>query len=138
MATRFRNCRVVRDGSLVTDANSEVWVEDGRIVDQQARFWSSDSAREYDAETVIDCGGGILAPAFIDIHINGAFGVDFSSIKSSTDVQRVGRRLLQHGVASFCPTMVSSSSQRYEEVLPLYVCVVRPLSTRANSYLRTA
>ena len=72
---------------------------------------------------MVDCGGHILAPGFIDLQINGAFGVDFSC--SITDresaeavVGTVGRGILEHGVTAYCPTVVTSPPTVYQAVLP--------------------
>ena len=49
----------------------------------------------------------------------GGFGVDFSSMDDRDvrkDVRTVARRLLKHGVTSFCPTIVSSSEAYYRKV----------------------
>ncbi|KAM7038564.1 N-acetylglucosamine-6-phosphate deacetylase isoform 2-T2 [Acridotheres tristis] len=50
----------------------------------------------------------------------GGFGVDFSlatdDFKSGIDL--VGQKILSHGVTSFCPTLVTSPSSVYHQVLP--------------------
>jgi len=71
----------------------------------------------------VDCGGNILAPGFIDIQINGAFGVDFSydvqdEVSGAAVLEKVGRGILAHGVTSFCPTVVTSPPSVYHQVLP--------------------
>lgn len=85
---------------------------------------------------VVDCRGMILSPGFIDLQLNGAYGVDFSNCGSDdydygdcddgnisdsgiNDVFRVANSLCQTGVTSFCPTMVSSSRETYRRVLPI-------------------
>ena len=69
----------------------------------------------------MDCGGNILAPGFIDIQINGAFGVDFSydvqdEVSGAAVLEKVGRGILAHGVTSFCPTVVTSPPSVYHQV----------------------
>ena len=61
----------------------------------------------------------------------GGFGVDFSSSCDNVNqrLQDVSTRLLQYGVTSFCPTLVTSSSTVYKEVVdhwiaPTTVCSV--------------
>lgn len=60
----------------------------------------------------------VLSAGFVDIQINGAFGVDFSDPNlTADDVLKVRRGLVQHGVTSFCPTIVSSSKELYRKVV---------------------
>lgn len=73
---------------------------------------------------MIDCTGLLISPGFIDIQINGAFGIDFSSVPEDVtqfakDVDKVARGLLKFGVTSFCPTLITSPSDVYARVLPL-------------------
>jgi N-acetylglucosamine-6-phosphate deacetylase len=75
---------------------------------------------------VIDCKDQIISPGFIDIQLNGAYGVDFSCVAdlssrdlSVEDVLDVAEKLTSTGVTSFCPTMVSSSRETYRRVIPL-------------------
>jgi hypothetical protein len=48
----------------------------------------------------------------------GGFGVDFSmnSENLSADVSKVAKGLLEHGVTSFCPTIVTSKPELYTQV----------------------
>jgi N-acetylglucosamine-6-phosphate deacetylase len=54
----------------------------------------------------VDAGGLTLVPGFIDLQINGAFGMDFTTQPET--IWQVGERLTQFGVTSFLPTIVSS------------------------------
>ena len=51
-------------------------------------------------------------------YIQGGFGVDFSSDpdKLEEGLKTVSKGLLQHGVTSYCPTIVTSSQASYNEV----------------------
>lgn len=63
---------------------------------------------------VVDCGGSYLLPGFLDIHIHGAAGAEFTDTSS---LETMGRHLLSHGITSFCPTSVSRSE---EELSAMY------------------
>ncbi|KAF6216249.1 hypothetical protein GE061_000589 [Apolygus lucorum] len=68
----------------------------------------------------IDLGkDNILAPGFIDLQINGGFGLDFTSDlgEDSSGLQEIASKLLQYGVTSFCPTIVSSTPDNYKKIL---------------------
>lgn len=49
----------------------------------------------------------------------GGFGYDFSTLGKKTveqSVDVVAKGILQHGVTSFCPTVITSSPQMYSQV----------------------
>jgi N-acetylglucosamine-6-phosphate deacetylase len=116
--TRVTNVRILRGGKLSVE---DLWYENGKFVDPQARFWASETANEFDPDEIIDGNGMICAPGFVDIQLNGAFGIDFSSPDITQEaVQRVARGLLAHGVTAFCPTVVSSLSPTYRAILPRF------------------
>ncbi len=73
---RFVNCRLVRNSELLRE---DLWVLDGVIIDSMARWWASATSAAFLSPEIVECGGGILAPGFVDLQINGAFGVDFAS-----------------------------------------------------------
>ncbi|KAK6740530.1 hypothetical protein RB195_008782 [Necator americanus] len=114
---QFVNAKVLREGKIVWD---QVWVRDGKIIDGAAVFY--DEKRNPDIQ--VDCEGHILSPGFIDIQINGGFGVDFSTITSSVEeykrgIDKVSRQLLSYGVTTFVPTVITSPPHVYSKVLPL-------------------
>ena len=55
----------------------------------------------------LDATGLTVVPGFIDLQLNGAFGDDFTSDPGT--IWDVGARLPEHGVTSFCPTVITSA-----------------------------
>ncbi|XP_059548778.1 N-acetylglucosamine-6-phosphate deacetylase isoform X1 [Myotis daubentonii] len=110
---RFTNCRILRGRRLLRE---DLWVREGRILDPEKLFFEERLV----ADQQRDCGGCLLAPGFIDVQINGGFGVDFSKATEDvgSGVALVAQRILSHGVTSFCPTLVTSPPEVYHKVLP--------------------
>ncbi|XP_072610079.1 N-acetylglucosamine-6-phosphate deacetylase isoform X2 [Vulpes vulpes] len=109
---QFTNCRILRGRALLRE---DLWVREGRILDPEKLFFEERRV----ADERRDCGGCILAPGFIDVQINGGFGVDFSQATEDvgSGVALVAQRILSHGVTSFCPTLVTSPPEVYHKVL---------------------
>ncbi|KAL8569291.1 putative N-acetylglucosamine-6-phosphate deacetylase [Nucella lapillus] len=110
---QFRNCRILRNHQIYRD---DLWVRDGKIMDPEKLFFDE----KINADIQIDCDNSIIAPGFIDAQINGAVGVDFSDVDSdiSAGIQAVSKYLLEHGVTSFCPTVITSPPEVYKVILP--------------------
>lgn len=111
--TQFVNCRILRDHKLQRE---DLWVREGRILDPEKLFFDEKGF----ADEQVNCEGSIIAPGFIDVQINGGFGVDFSQPSADVEagVKLVGKKILEHGVTSFCPTLVTSPPHVYHQVLP--------------------
>lgn len=104
----FHNCRVLRNERLVRD---ELWVHKGRII-------SSEEGRTHPHRS-INCENRIIAPGFIDIQINGAFGVDFSATKDiKKALARCSHLLPRTGVTGYCPTVITSAPETYHTRVP--------------------
>jgi len=58
---------------------------------------------------------GLICPGFIDLQINGAFGVDVGPDPKSLEV--LARELPKTGTTSFLPTAVSWPTERYDSFL---------------------
>jgi N-acetylglucosamine-6-phosphate deacetylase len=129
----FSNCFLPKDGKLrhcrvtVKDTRTEKIelvsdAEYGQIIFSETFGNSSTTNDEskVDEITTFECAGHILSPGFIDIQLNGCFGVDFSNPSlMKEDILRVATHLLRFGVTCFCPTMVSSSKESYAKLIPL-------------------
>ncbi|XP_076121700.1 N-acetylglucosamine-6-phosphate deacetylase [Alosa pseudoharengus] len=111
--TQFINCRILRDHKIQRE---DLWVREGKILDPEKLFFDEKGF----ADMRIDCENRIIAPGFIDVQINGGYGVDFSLASGdiSGGVALVAKKILEHGVTSFCPTLVTSPSSVYSQVLP--------------------
>lgn len=82
------------------------------------RFWEAATFHEWACDAIVDCGGRILAPGYIDIQINGAYGIDFSDPNVTEDgIAAAAAQMLATGVTAFCPTLVSSSAETYAKVI---------------------
>lgn len=113
---RFKGGEVCSDNGVLE--KGDVWVRGGKIIEPMQVFYEERKA----PDVTVDCRGLIVAPGFIDIQINGAFGVDFSSLAGEnlgSSLDQVSHGLLQHGVTAYCPTLVTSSRDYYHRVIPL-------------------
>jgi N-acetylglucosamine-6-phosphate deacetylase len=79
-----------------------VIVEKGRIAALAA---TADVAIPPGAQ-VLDAGGAILAPGFIDLQVNGAFGHDFTAEPGA--IWDVAAGYARYGVTAFLPTIITS------------------------------
>ncbi|XP_055911096.1 N-acetylglucosamine-6-phosphate deacetylase [Eupeodes corollae] len=110
---KFTNCRLLRDHSIIKE---DLLVRNGKIINPEPVFFDEKRIPEH----VIDCKNAIIAPGFIDLQINGGYGVDFSYDINTVEegIIKVARELITNGVTSFCPTLVSSPSEVYHKVIP--------------------
>ncbi|KAI9838176.1 MAG: hypothetical protein M1837_002605 [Sclerophora amabilis] len=118
---KFTNCRLVLDDRLV---EQDLWVSasTGKIVRSQEAFYDHHTV----PDSVIDLDGRLIAPGFIDVQLNGAFGFDFSVLpvdgdmsKYATGLAQVSKGLVRSGVTSYLPTLTSQRSDVYRKALPL-------------------
>lgn len=115
--TKFTNCLLVKGNDLV---HEDLWVSSisGKILNGQEVLFEHRIA----PEEVIDLGGRILSPGFIETQLNGAYGFDFSVIPEEgaaaygKGVLRVNRDLITTGVTSYLPTLTSQRPEVYHEV----------------------
>jgi N-acetylglucosamine-6-phosphate deacetylase len=102
-------------GQIVTDY--EVWpdgtvlIGEGSIADV-----SPDDSVMAQAHEVHDHAGSLILPGFVDLQVNGAFGVDVAS--ESPRLPELSEALLSTGTTSYLPTIISSPEGIYEEALP--------------------
>src|SRR5918998_4259660 len=102
-------------GRIVTDY--EVWpagtvlLGEGSIADV-----SPDDSLLAEAHEVHDHAGSLILPGFVDLQVNGAFGIDVAS--ESQRLPELSEALLSTGTTSYLPTVISSPEGLYEESLP--------------------
>ncbi|XP_052794767.1 N-acetylglucosamine-6-phosphate deacetylase-like [Mya arenaria] len=108
---QFRNCHILSNHKLIRE---DLWVRNGKILNPEKLFFDE---KAY-ADKQIDCQDNIIAPGYIDVQINGAFGVDFSDTDDIVgDVSKVAKGLLEFGVTSFCPTVITSPPEMYQKIV---------------------
>ena len=82
--------------------NAEVLIEADRIT----HVASGDQLERPATAQVIDAAGLLLAPGFIDLQLNGAFGHDFTA--NPDTIWLVAADLPRFGVTTFLPTIITS------------------------------
>ena len=102
-------------GRVVTDY--EIW-PNGTILfeDSSVAGVSPDDSLVADAHEVHYYGEALILPGFVDLQVNGAFGIDVAS--ESDRLPELSRALLSTGTTSYLPTVISSPESIYEEALP--------------------
>ena len=115
--TKFTNCLQIKGNDLVRE---DLWVSSisGKILNGQELLFEYRAAPDH----IVDLGGRILSPGFIETQLNGAYGFDFSVIPDEgaaaygKSVLRVNRKLIATGVTSYLPTMTSQRPEVYHQV----------------------
>ncbi len=62
---------------------------------------------------VVDVSGCRVVPGFVDLQVNGGWGIDFAS--NPEGIWEVGQRLASTGVTAWLPTLISSPKERWRE-----------------------
>ena len=86
-----------------------VVIRDGKIFDVVRAPRSADLPRERREVS------GLICPGFVDLQINGAFGVDVGPDPKS--LETLACELPKTGVTSFLPTAISWPAERYDSFL---------------------
>lgn len=102
-------------GRLVTDY--EVWsggvlfIENGVIEELSREEDVPENAELH------DYGDSFLVPGFVDLQVNGCFGIDVATEPGR--LPELSEKLLSTGTTSYLPTLISSPEDLYEETLPI-------------------
>jgi N-acetylglucosamine-6-phosphate deacetylase len=113
---------------LVTDY--EVWpsgaltVENGKIEELSRKEGVPDDVELH------DYGDSFLVPGFVDLQVNGCFGIDVATEPGR--LSELSEKLLSTGTTSYLPTLISSPEDLYEEVLPILAESVSDSSSGAE------
>nr|POF04055.1 n-acetylglucosamine-6-phosphate deacetylase [Quercus suber] len=115
--TRLTGGRLVKGDKLIEE---DLWISSvtGRILHAQEVFYEHHVAPDH----IIDLKGRIIAPGFIDVQLNGAFGFDFSTIPNDMSdyqkgLEQLNQQLVRTGVTSFLPTLPSQMPAVYHKTL---------------------
>lgn len=95
---RIGNARILTPDGVVA---GDVEVENGRI----AAINPSPTSQPADVGT-LDAQGRLLVPGFIDLQLNGGFGLDFTADPAT--IWEVAMQLPRFGVTAFLPTIITS------------------------------
>lgn len=109
MTKVFTNCSIF-DGDTFS-GNRAVVVENNKIVNVIPKSKISG----YDE--LIDLGGDILAPGFIDLQVNGGGGAFYTQKPNAADYEIVNAAHREFGTTSLLPTLVSTSLDNIIESL---------------------
>jgi N-acetylglucosamine-6-phosphate deacetylase len=94
------NGKILLDGGLVS--GRAVLLADGRIHDVIPDAGLPREARR------VDLRGGVLAPGFIDLQVNGGAGLLFNDAPEAATVARIGEAHRRYGTTGFLPTLISA------------------------------
>ncbi|KXN87488.1 Putative N-acetylglucosamine-6-phosphate deacetylase [Leucoagaricus sp. SymC.cos] len=116
----FTNCLLPQeDGSLI---EKDLWIDETRgvILDAQKAFY----LRQNRPERIVDLGGNILSPGFLDLQLNGGYGFDFSVFDGDEKAYKKGlvmvaERIIETGVTSLVPTVITQERSLYPKILSL-------------------
>ncbi|MBN1138582.1 MAG: N-acetylglucosamine-6-phosphate deacetylase [Anaerolineae bacterium] len=101
----------------------ELRIDEGAVLVEAGQIQAVGPAAEIPCPpgaATVDATGLILAPGFIDLQINGAFGHDFTADPAS--IWPVAARLPRYGVTAFLPTVITSPLETIAEAQAVVGC----------------
>lgn len=111
--------------------NGDVFCDDGKFhrkaisTGGERIRWIGEAPSD-DGERILDAAGCYVVPGFVDVHIHGAMGCDFSD-GTVEAVEVMAKYLLSQGVTSFLGTSMALPGQRLSQIFR----AVRPLIGQA-------
>lgn len=124
--------KIALRGRVVTDY--EVWsegtvlIEGGAILDV-----SPDDSLLETADEIHEHPESLISPGFIDLQMNGAFGVDIAT--EPEGLPKLSERLLATGTTAYLPTIITSPESLYERTLPKLAAAMNAPQTAAAEIL---
>ncbi len=110
-ARRAGNSLLIKAAALGGDAPvQDILIKDGRIARISADLPAGGGI------AVLDAGGRLLLPGFIDLHTHGAVGVDMNDL-TLEGLVKVGRFFASQGVTGYLPTLLTDTRERLLECL---------------------
>ncbi|MDZ4096930.1 MAG: N-acetylglucosamine-6-phosphate deacetylase, partial [Paracoccaceae bacterium] len=100
------------DGSTLRDGLA-VLAEAGTVTGIVA----ADSVIEAPAGSITQLRGGILAPAFLDLQVNGGAGLMVDEATDPGDLRRICATHLALGCAGVLPTLITATPQATAQVI---------------------
>ncbi|MCA9803791.1 MAG: N-acetylglucosamine-6-phosphate deacetylase [Cyanobacteria bacterium HKST-UBA02] len=103
---------VIRNGHVITPLErrfTSLLVEDGHI------RALCDNPELPEASQVIDASGCYVTPGLVDLQVNGGPGCDFWADPSPAEVSSLRAHMLERGVTSFLPTLITDEVGHLEK-----------------------
>lgn len=92
--------RLLEKGLLVAREGSIVFAGAQNLSDYLA------SNPRFRGLPVMDCGGCIIAPRLVEMHLHGAFGIGFENLRGGDDLLYMFEEFRKRGIGCFVPTIL--------------------------------
>lgn len=110
MLQAFHNVKIFTGHEMVS--GKSLITENGRVKDITVESISKEIKST-------DCGGGILAPGFVDLQIYGGGGDLFSAILTPKSLMNIGQALIKSGTTSFFITLATNSPEVFDRAMKI-------------------
>lgn len=100
---------IVLSGARIFDG--EHFLDDHAVVVEGARVAAIVPHSDRPDGAVRDLGGGLLAPGYIDVQVNGGGGVLFNEDPTPEGIARIAAAHRNHGTIGLLPTLVTDAPQ---------------------------
>jgi N-acetylglucosamine-6-phosphate deacetylase len=100
MISRIINGKLILSGQIVSGRH--LYIKDGKILEI--------TAAEFPCGEEIDAGGNYVSPGFIDLHVHGGGGADFSDGTTEAAVKAANHHF-RYGTTTIFPTLCAASAK---------------------------